>query len=264
MNLEDADMTILERRASAVRAVRQIVHAIWAVARAQLPLAQAAAAEATAYLDWVDLTLRRFTEASEEQASGQSVHVVIGPERPYCGSLPAKLLAQIPPDGELGLVGTRFVEVARRDANIRKRVLFTTRGPSSPDEAAEVAQGIGLAVLSQPKPGRVELHHPTGGGSILHGAVLLHESPRRRTVVPPTFASVDEVVSAAVRQSVASRIAVGVAEAFWSEVQSRIVTADSARRACDDQLDELTVAWRTARQEQITTELLEVVAARLA
>jgi F-type H+-transporting ATPase subunit gamma len=259
---DEADLDTLERRSASVKAVRQIVHAIWAVARAQLPLAQAAAADVTTYLDEVDGVLGRFTEPGPESATIPVLRVVVGPERPYCGALPARLIEQVPEGGDVGLVGTRLAEVATRDERFARRVRFTLRGPSTHDEAAEVAERIARAILREAGSGGVEVHHPQGGGALLHGAVLLHERPRLRPVTPPTLSPVAEVVARAVREAVAGRIAVAVAEAFWSEVQARMVTADGARRACDDELEELASAWRVARQDRITTELLEVVAGR--
>ncbi|MGM0577725.1 MAG: F0F1 ATP synthase subunit beta [Myxococcota bacterium] len=80
--------------------------------------------------------------------------------------------------------------------------------------------------------------------------------PRRRPPVP------DQRHSRAVEP--ASRLMSDAAEELRAEVRARIVAAGGARQAGERQSEELEGLWRVLRQEQISGEVQEVVAARLA
>lgn len=261
---QDFDLGVVERRIAAVAAVGQVVHAIWALARAQLPLAERASADASAYLDWVDEVVERLAGAPVPWTAGRRLHVVLGPERAYAGALPRRVLAQIPDDGLLGLVGSRLIESAMRRPELESRILFTLPGAVSHDEHDEIAHRIAEAVLFHAGHSHVELLYPRGGGSTLHRVVLLAGERAPVGRAPETWSPLPEVLAYAVRESIASRLAVGVAEALRAEVRARIIAAETARGACDRRLDELHQTWRIARQEQITNELLEVVSGRQA
>lgn len=264
MEERNFDLRVVERRIGAVTAVGQVVHAIWALARAQLPLAERASADATAYLDWVDEIVERLAGAPVPRPTQHTVHVVLGPERAYAGALPRRVLAQIPDDGFVGLVGSRLIESAMQRAELEPRILFTLPGAVSHDEHDEIARRIAEAVLFNASQSHVELHYPRGGGSTLHRVVLLAGQREPVGRAPETWSPLPGVLAFAVRESIASRLAVGVAEAFRTEVRARIVAAEMAHGACDRRLAELHQAWRIARQEQITNELIEVVSGRQA
>ncbi len=258
------DLRVLERRMSAVTAVGQVVHAIWALARAQLPLVEQASADASAYLDWVDEVVARLAGAPLPRTTRNRLYVILGPERPYCGALSRRVLAQLPADGSVGLVGSRLVESAMRRPGLVSRTLFTLPGAVSHDEHDEIAHRIAEAVLFHASQSHVELLYPRGGGSTLRTVVLLAGEREPVRQAPETWSPLREVLAQAVKESVASRLAVGVAEALRAEVRARIMAAEMAHGACDRKLDELREAWRIARQEQITNELIEVVAGRQA
>ena len=99
---------------------------------------------------------------------------------------------------------------------------------------------------------------------MLRRAVLLGGARARRYDAPSTLSPWEDVLRAAVFEAVTSRLAVGAVEALRSEVVARVAAADQARTAAERELDELQQAWRVARQEQITSELVELVAGRAA
>ncbi len=258
------DPRVLERRISAVTAVGQVVHAIWALARAQLPLAEQASAQASAYLDWVDEIVERLAGAPLPEHSRSRLYVVLGPERAYCGSLPRRVLAQVPAAGYLGIVGSRLIESVSRRPELIARTLFNLPGAVTHDEHDAIAHRIAEAVLLHGGGSHVELYYPRSGGSTLHRVVLLAGEREPVRSPPETWSPLQAVLGEAVREAIASRLAVGVAESLRAEVHFRILAAEKARGASDRKLAELQQAWRVARQEQITNELLEVVAGRQA
>lgn len=257
---ELGDLGAIERRMSSVRAVQQVVHAIWALARAQLPLVERAAAQATTYLDWVDDVVERIAGAPLPSPPLETLHVVLGPERAYCGSLPRLVLQRVPADGDLGLVGNRLIETAARIDALWSRVTFTLPGASAHDEHEEVGRRVAHAVLKHGRNRQVELLYPAQNGRSLHRIVLLAGARTPAPNPPETYSSLPAVLDAAVGEATSSRLAVGVAEALRTEVIARIAAADRARGACERKLDDLTLSWRAARQRRITSELMEVVA----
>lgn len=261
---EQTDLRAIERRMDAVTAVRQVFQAVWALARAQLPLAEAAAQDATAYLDWVDRVVDRLAGAPVPRPAGPVLSVVLGPERAYCGALPRQVVAQVPAENILGLVGSRTIEQARTIPGVRARIAFALPGAAAHDEHEEVARAVAEAVLAHAAGAQVELLHPVHGSAGLHRTVLLAGERVLVTEPPETYSQLQVVLDAAMREAVTGRLAVGLAEVLRAEVRARVAAAEQARHAADDKLADLRQQWRTARQEQITSELLEVVAGRQA
>lgn len=265
MRPDERDLSGLERRIGAVGAVRQVVDAIWALGRAQLPRVEAASAEVVAYLEEVETVVARLAAPPRPPApQARSLAVVMGPERAWCGSLPRELLSQAPTHAELGLVGHRLLELAAEDPALEQRVRFALPGAVAPEDAPHVARAVAEKLLGQLDAADVELLHPVRGGRVLTRAVLLGGPRARRYDAPPTLSPWEDVLRAAVFEAVTSRLAVGAVEALRSEVVARVAAADQARTAAERELDGLQQAWRVARQEQITSELVELVAGRAA
>jgi hypothetical protein len=266
VNDETPEPARLERRITAIGAVHRVVRAIWALSRAELPRASAAVAQASAYLDAVDEVVERLVGASRNVHAERSLLVVFGPQRPYCGALSARLLAQLPRSGGLALVGQRLAEEASSDPDLRARIQFTLPGATNPDEHEALAPGIAAQVLAQavaPRA-RVDLLYPRGGGAKLHRAVLLSGTREPALAPPDTYSPLELVLERALGESIAGRLVVALAEALHSEVKARANAADHARQACEEKLEELERTSRAVDQEQITNELLEIVAGRRA
>lgn len=265
MRPDDRDLTALERRISAVSAVRQVVDAIWALGRAQLPKVEAASGDVVAYLEEVEAVVARLAgPPAPPPAHAHTLSVVMGPERAWCGSLPRELLSQLPAHGELGLVGHRLLELAAEDPALRARVRFALPGAVSPEDAAHVARTVAEQLLSQLDAARIELLHPVRGGRTFTRSVLLGGAREPRMAAPATLSPREDALRAAVFEAVTSRLAVGAIEALRSEVAARVAAADQARTAAARELETLQQDWRVARQEQITSELVELVAGRAA
>jgi hypothetical protein len=257
-----ADLDAVERRLEATRAVRQVIHAIYALAAAQAPLAEQAAADAARYADWIEAAVERVAGRGGPGAGDATLHVIVGPERPYCGALPRRIVEQVPSEGALGLVGARLAELADADPGVRERVRFRLPGIATHDEAGGLVLAIAEAVLRHAEGRRVDLWHPRAGSPELVGVMLLPERPRAPVAPPETLSPLELVVDAAMVELVSGRLAAAAAEALRAEVRARLLAADAARRACDRRIERLRADWRAARQDQITVELLEIVAAR--
>lgn len=257
------DLGSVERRMGSISAVQKVVSAVWALARAQQPRVEAAAAEATAYLDVAESIVSRMAgpASTEPEDEHDVLWVVVGPERAFCGPLGRMIIDQLPPTGVIGLVGHRLLEVAEQDPELQARVVFRLSAASTPDELGQRAEALATAVLSAQRS-TVFLLHPNQGGPELHRSVLLSSARRAVEEPPETFLPAIEVLEAAVLEAVSGRLAVALAEALRAEVRARLVSAEAARTSCDRRLTELNRAWRTLRQGAITEELIELTAGR--
>lgn len=257
----DVETSVLERRLGAVTAVRQVVHAIWALAQAQLPSVERAPKEAAVYLDWIMDVIERLAGPETESMGPATLHVIVGPERPYCGALPRTLAGDIPPSGPLGIVGTRLSERVRLIPLLRDRVVFELPAASGPEELDARAEALAAAVLEHAGKRAVDIYHAREGRDRLRRHTLALGTREPAHAPPETYSPLRTVLDHALREAVTGRIAIGLAEGLHSEVRARLVAADRARKACDRRLDELRSTWRSARQTAITSEILELAVA---
>lgn len=249
----------IERRIAAVESVGSIVNAMLALARAQLPEADAAAASATAYVDEIDRVIHRLAEAVPFEAD-QRLTIVLGPERPLCGALPRTVAsAAYREPGAVALVGRRFHEAY--DLLGGPSPTFVLPGPTSVADIADAARALAGAVLEHASGMEIALLHPIQGAGQLHRTVLLGAWVLRESS-PPTFSPVADVLEAAIRESTTSRLRVALAETLRVEVAARVIAAEGARRAAEREEEELKRAWRVARHEQITSEILDLARSR--
>jgi len=252
-----------ERAARAVSAVRQVVQAIWALARAQLPLAEAATAEAGSYLDWIEQAVERLAGPPSRATQSETLWIVLGPERPFCGALAQRVLDHVPGRGPLVLVGRRLIDHAEGDSRVHERNVLGLPGIASVHELEEGARRIASAILEVAHRGRVVLLYPRSTAEGLARRTLL-AGPRERALDPPeTWSPLEQVLRAAIDELVAGQLAVGLAESLLAEVRARLLAADAARRGCDRRLGDLQQICRVLRQEQITAELTELVGGHL-
>jgi hypothetical protein len=258
------DLHAAERALEAVAAIRQVVQAVWTLARAQQPQVEAAAGEASAYLGWVEELVARFGGDSAKEAPGSALWVVVGPERPFCGGLARHLLERVPPEGSLLLVGRRLADAVPAVGPLLVRIVSSLPAAAGPEDIDPCARRVAAALLELDHAGPVGMLHPAEGGSELLRAPLLAAGPRHTHLAPETYSTPETVLAAAIHEALSGRLVVGLAEGLRTEVRARLVAADAARQGCDHALETLRQQWRVLRQEAITGELLELFSGRLA
>ncbi len=264
MSERPSDLHAAERAIDGVAAIRQVVQAVWTLARAQQARVEAAAAEASAYIGWVEEMVARFGGKPREEEPGAALWVLVGPERSFCGGLARRLLEQLPREGPLLLVGRRLADTVPAEGVLQKRIVSSLPAASAPEEVDSAARRVAWTLLDINHVGPVTMLHPTGGGSELHRAPLLVGGAFDPRVAPQTYSPPAAVLAAAIQEALSARLVVGLAEGLRSEVRARLHAADSARQGCDRSLGRLRQDWRVLRQEAITDELLELFAGRLA
>jgi len=260
---EPVDLYAAERAIDAVLSIQQVVKAVWTLARAQQPRVEAAASDASAYLDRVEELVERFARRSFEQTQGSPMWVVVGPERPFCGGLARQLIEQLPAEGSLLLVGRRLTEAVPPSGPIRDRVASSLPAAAGPEELDRCARQVAAALLDLAHAGPVGILHPKDGGSGLERTVLLAAGPLESERAPETYSASAVVLGTALQEAVSGRLVVALAEGLRSEVRARLQAADAARQSGEKRLASLRQRWRVLRQESITAELVELFAGRL-
>ncbi|MBK6515271.1 MAG: F0F1 ATP synthase subunit gamma [Polyangiaceae bacterium] len=256
------DLAAIERRMGAVRSVRQVLQSVWGLARAELPVVEDAAQAALVYATWAEEAARRvFVE--ESSTATTPLRVLIGPERAFAGSLPRRYEQELAAEGALGIVGRRLWEAVVDRPDVERRVRFHLSGISSPRETESCAAGVAAAILEHaPREGALLLH--AGAKADLAQSTLLTERRRARDELPDMLSPLETISDALLRELLTARLANALAITLRAEVRARLTMVEAARTACDRRLEELTKVWRAARQDQITAEMMEIVAARLA
>jgi hypothetical protein len=261
---EPKDLHAAERALDAVTAIRQVVQAVWTLARAQQPRVEAAVGEASAYLGWVEELVARFAGDPSEEAPGSALWVVVGPERPFCGGLARQLLEQVPWQGSLLLVGRRLADAVPTVGPLHSRIVSSLPAAAGPEDIDHCARRVAATLLELDHAGPVGMLHPAEGGTDLQRAPLLAAGPRKPRLAPETYSPPETVLAAAIHEALSGRLVVGLAEGLRTEVRARLLAADAARQGCDRKLETLRQQWRVLRQEAITSELLELFSGRLA
>src|SRR5699024_3982401 len=92
---------------------------------------------------------------------------------------------------------------------------------------------------------------------------LLHElarRPWRSRSLPHTRLPPERLLAALIRSYLFAEIFRAAAEALVTENAARLARMQQAEESVDEQLEELTAELRRARQDEITTELLDIIA----
>lgn len=258
------DIDRVSARLAAVNSVGQVVHGLWAVARAQAPEADRAAAESETYLERVRRVIDRLSApASEPIVTERVLHVVMGPERGFCGALARRMVDAVPSQGPIALVGRWMGEFVSESPRTSERVLLRLSGPVSADEIGGVAGELTGALASRAADWDIMLHFPVARTQSAHSVMLLESGRTIRDPAPETWSPPEAVLEAALAEWLAGRLAAALSETFRAEVHSRMAAADSARKNCDRHAGELERTLRALRQDQITGEILDLVAGRL-
>lgn len=274
------------QRREAVTAIHDIVSAMRAIAAGRIQGAQRALAAANRYeevvLEALASLLNHDVTLPAPAAARATLLILLTSEQPLCGTFNQDLLA--------------FAERHRDDLRQRgetplivvgQRGLRQVIGHGIVPVAAEPAATSldGLPDLVKRLAARVDHYYALGKVAAVHviynryqsiteqvpsAEVLLPLDPGRlpRRVARPTrprrYLPLAEVVAGLIGEYAYIRLYRSAADSFASEQASRLTAMDGATRNTETMLHDLRNLERRERQDDITREVLELVAARFA
>lgn len=169
--------------------------------------------------------------------------------------------------GELFVVGGRGALIAEeRGLPVNWAIAMATH----PGQVIEVSQRVAIELyrrFAEGQIGRIDLVFPVyqagGRSTVSHLSLLpLDLAPFRgriSAVLPLLNLSPEALVEELVEEYFFAELARAAMESFISENGARLQVMDSAHETVEDKLDELTKLANRVRQEEVTTELMDIV-----
>jgi F-type H+-transporting ATPase subunit gamma len=212
--------------------------------------------------------------AGSAAAGSRSAVIVFSSEQGFVGAFNERVLeraaTQLSRSGDsLLVVGARGASLAaERHLAVAWTAPMTTHGGG----VVDVARGIAKEIYGRVARGelrRVTLVYARSSGGALSEVVVstllpFDPTPYRSTgaeagAPPLTYLPPRELIDRLVDELVLAELMRAAMESFASENGARLATMEAAHTSIDKKLDELTQDERRRRQDEITTELLDIV-----
>lgn len=274
-----------QRRRQAVSAIHDIVSAMRAIAAGRIQSAQRALANVRRYQEVIAHALASLPPEAKplpHQDGGRPMLLVLTSEQPFCGAFNQEVLALAEKRWRemRGTGHARLVAVGQRGA-----LQMAARG-IVPDESVPATTSLqGLRNLVKRLAGLVDESY--GAGKMTELRVIYNyyrsvseQAPTEEKLLPFDWApgapgasknkelyrylSLPELVAGLASEYIFISLYRIAAESFASEQASRLVAMDGATRNTEKMLKSLTELERRERQEEITRQVLELIAARFA
>jgi F-type H+-transporting ATPase subunit gamma len=277
-----------QRRRQAVEAIHDIVSAMRAIAAGRIQSAQRALVHARHYQEVIGRALASLPPEAKSlplphSDGGRTMLLALTSEQPFCGAFNQEALAltekrwrEMRETGQVYLVAVG----QRGESQMAARGIF-------PDESAPATTSLqGLRNLVRRLAELVDKRYGTGQVTELRVIYNRYRSvseqiPTEEKLLPfdwppiatagPTenqelyrYLSLSELVAGLISEYVFISLYRIAAESFASEQAARLVAMDGATRNTEKMLKSLLDLERRQRQEQITRQALELIAARFA
>lgn len=268
----------LRARIRTAQELGEIVHVLRGLSEARLRQARRTLGSFSRYADEASAALQRgltllpAPEASPTLApGGRAALLVLGSEHGFVGELNERLVGAARaalaerPGATLLLGGTRLIRAAEEGqlaSQVQLPLAATVQGCQ---RAARALSDSVAERLARGELGATLLVFPRRTGSrrweVAREEVLPVRLDCARGCPPPAHhLPPGPLLARLVVEHVFARIAGAVAESFLSEQAARLTALDGAERGIDELLSGLRQRERAARQDLITTEILEVSA----
>lgn len=279
-------LEVLTRRDETLTSIRGIVHTMKTISAINAVPYERAARSVEAYHRTVRSGLRAFIArtgpiALPQAVPAESIVVVFGSDHGLCGNynevLAEKVLA------ERVQAETSGIRVLCVGAQMNDALAGQGLNPESVFLPPASADGIGRLAGSivtrlddiaggEPHSRKVTLAFTWRAGRGQHEAVLmpllplgqafltgLADRPWKSRSLPDYSMPTPELFAALLRSHIFASVFRASAEAMVTENAARLALMQQAERSVDDRLDEVKGQLRSVRQDDITTELLDVI-----
>jgi len=259
----------IQRRLHAVDEIGEVVGALRAIASGHIAAARGALEAISAYDAEVEQALARLAApAPGPAAAGPGLLIVIGASQGFCGAYPARLVEAVRRDAPQG---AGLLVVGQRSAAMLEDVglsaLWSADLPAAPAQVPMAASDLTDALLER------SVTHP---GPILTvaGRDLPGQPIETRRIWPPdpgdgaapaaaanpalTTLPPDALIRRLLGEALFAAVARALMEGFRAENQARVEAMARAEGNLKTRRAELQRRFRQARQEQMTTEVIEL------
>ncbi|MEQ8652095.1 MAG: F0F1 ATP synthase subunit gamma [Kiloniellales bacterium] len=270
------------RRIEAIGNIAGIVRTMKALSAVNIPSSERAASAAEAFhetlLDALHVALRQLpTMTGDDSPMSHGVVIAFGSDHGLCGGFNESVAAAVASSQYLGK--GIFAVGYRLDAALRRRGMvadLTLRSAASSEGLRSLAAELILAIDAQ-DPGRTALpavdlvHQVRGQGnllSVVHRNLLplgsaflrqLRARPWPSPCLPITLSDPHALFHDLLRQQLAVTIYRAGAASLAAEHAARLALMTQAERALEERLESAESAYRRARQDRITEELLDIL-----
>ncbi len=280
-----ASVKDLKKKIKSTKGTLKITTAMKLVSAAKLAKAQHAIVSTRPYTEELDSTIRTVSALVQkyenvllkESENTRAVLLVISSDRGLCGSynsqLAKKVRAFITESKNLDLkvyfIGKKVRELVRKDAHEGKLYKFAKTEPSY-NETTAVANEF-ATLFAGGEFGKVFVAYNVFKSAMNFIPTVKQVLPialdkafqeKLKTEIPFDFKydpSPNEILDVLIPESYRSTVYTCVLDALAAEHGSRMSAMDSASKNCKTAIRSLTIEMNKLRQEDITTELIEVV-----
>jgi len=267
----------IEARISSFAQLQDVISVMRSLAATRIQQAQNTLPAIRAYIDTIGASIAKAESYLAPDGAGRAhdgspVHglILFCGEHGFCGAFNEKLLEAVrdtPGRVELYVVGSRGALMAQE----RKiPVAWSTAMATSIGTITTVAHRVGEALYDRFSRGGmadVMMVFARYGGhghfSIEHEMLLPLDLGRFRRYLtgaaPRSNLAPSRLIDRLIEEYFFAQLVRGATESFASENAARVALTQSARHSIEGRLEELTSEQRQLRQEQITTEILEVI-----
>lgn len=261
----------LRRRLAGLDQIDDVVGALRAIASGQ----SAAARSALPAIEAHALTTRRAmarlaaSQVTATAPAGPGLLLVIGASQGFAGAYPQRVAAAtlqaLAPDTGLLVLGRRTVQ-ALLDRG--RRPLWSTDLPGHPAAIPALASEVTAALLAQAVEHPGPIHAIAGLPGAGHAPAAVRLFPPEpvapaRGMEPPLMTLAPAVLmTSLLQEALFAAVARALMRGLEAEAAARMQAMAQARSNLQRRRNEVEAAYRQARQEQMTTEMIELAAGR--
>lgn len=261
----------LRRRLAGLDQIDDVVGALRAIASGQ----SAAARSALPAIEAHALTTRRAMarlaapQVAATTPAGPGLLLVIGASQGFAGAYPQRVAAAtlqaLAPDTGLLVVGRRTVQALLDHG---RRPLWSTDLPAHPAAIPALASEVTAALISQAVEHPGPIHAIAGLPAAGHAPAAVRLFPPKpvppaQGMEPPLMTLAPAVLMASLLQeALFAAVARALMRGLEAEAAARMQAMAQARSNLQRRRNEVEAAYRQARQEQMTTEMIELAAER--
>ncbi|MCB1395873.1 MAG: F0F1 ATP synthase subunit gamma [Rhodobacter sp.] len=258
----------IQARLSGLDAIGQVVGALRAIAVGQAAAAQGSMAAITAYAETIDQAFAALALAHPAPVSGDGLLLVIGASQGFSGAYPARIATAArqacTPDTGLVVLGHRTLDMLS-DHGDGLPVLWSADLPGHPSMIPALASEVtdALVRLSPAHPGPIRaVIGPRAGGTEPELRPLLPRpetsattpgASRPLTTLPPAV-----LLEGLVPEALFAVTALAILQGVEAEARARIEAMARAQSNLRTRRAEVQRQFQQARQEQMTTEMIEL------